>query len=446
MFPPKQFGRGLSRLAASLVLVAPLWLAAPALSQQDYSIAAVVNEDLITAFDVQARMRLLLSISGIENTEESRRRLAPQAMRSLIDERLQLQEAARLNLTVTDQEITEALAVITRQNRLPPGGLEERLRSEGIPISTLLGQLRATLAWNKVIRRQIRPQVDVTEEEVDEFLDKLKARGGATEYDVAEIFIPIDSSADERTAALTAQRVTQQARQGVPFASLAQQFSQSSSAGSGGDLGAVQEGQLDRRLDNALQQMQPGTVSDPIRVENGFYVLQLKNRKQRTAAAAPSVSTGGADETVALRRIYLPVSKAAPANEVKTQGNAAASVSESVKDCADMDRMARQVKASGAVDIGRLRTADLPPRIRGVIERLPVGKASPPIQIEDGFVVLMVCERGRSGSTPVAAAPGGAGLPDREEVIRSLGSQRIEMLARRYMRDLRRDAFIDIRA
>ncbi len=110
-----------------------------------------------------------------------------------------------------------------------------------------------------------------------------------------------------------------------------------------------------------------------------------------------------------------------------------------------MDRLAREVKASGAVDIGRLRTAELPPRIRQVVEKLPVGKASPPLQMDDGFIVLMVCARGPTQAAAAAPAATPANLPDREEVVRSLGTQRVDMLARRYLRDLRRAAFVDIR-
>lgn len=421
-------------------VAASLLAAAPATAQNAYSIAAIVNEDVISTLDVQARVRLVMSVSNTENTEENRRRMLPVAMRSLIDERLQMQEAARLNVTTTNQELKEAIAVITRQNRLPPGGLEERLRAEGIPMATLEAQLRATLAWGKVIRRQIRPQVEITDEEVDEFLDQLRARGGAAEYDVSEILIPIDTAGDEGGAAQTAQRVVQQARRGTPFASLARQFSQSSSAAEGGDLGRVQEGQLDRRLETALRDLQPGEVSDPIRVENGFYILQLRDKRQR--AAAPAAASAG--DTVALRRIFLPVVRGAPAKDVKSQGDLAAQVSETVQGCSDMDRLAKEVKATGAVDIGRLRTADLPQQLREVVEKLPIGKASPPLRNSDGFIVLMVCERGKGGG-PAPTQTAAANLPEREEVVRSLGAQRVDMLARRYMRDLRRAAFVDIR-
>ncbi len=420
-----------TRLLALVLAAAAMVVDATAgAAQTGYGIAAVVNDEVISSYDVQARLRLMLTVSNIPDSEESRRRLLPQVMRQLIDERLQLQEANRLNIAVTEEEIRGAVTTLERQNQLPPGGLEARLSQDGVPVGTLLEQLRANIAWSKIILRQVRPQVEVGEEEIDEYLAQVRARGGTTEFEAAEVFIPIESTAEETTARQTAQRVVEQARAGVPFAGLAQQFSQAPSAGNGGDLGRVQEGQLDPRLEAALRAMRPGEVSDPIRVENGYYVLQLRDRRQRAVGRA-------GDMTVALRRIFLPLPPQAGPAEERSQGDLAQTVSETVRGCDDMPRLAQEVGASGAVDVGRLRTADLPARLREVVEALPIGQASQPIRLDDGFLVLMVCDRSQSEA--------GGNLPSRQEVMQSLGAQRIDMLARRYMRDLRRAAFIDVR-
>jgi peptidyl-prolyl cis-trans isomerase SurA len=100
-----------------------------------------------------------------------------------------------------------------------------------------------------------------------------------------------------------------------------------------------------------------------------------------------------------------------------------------------MERLARDVGATQPVDIGTLKLGDLPDDLRATVASLPIGQASQPVRLTDGYIVLMVCDRSESTS----------GLPSREEVMRLLGSQRVEMMARRYMRDLRRVAFVDIR-
>src|SRR3546814_20016007 len=106
----------------------------------------------------------------------------------------------------------------------------------------------------------------------------------------------------------TAERLAEQARAGATFGALAQQFSQSPSAANGGELGRVQEGQLDPRLEGALANMQPGQISEPIAVENGCYILRLNDRRRNEGA-------GSSAPTLKLRQGFLPVAPGAAAAE-----------------------------------------------------------------------------------------------------------------------------------
>jgi peptidyl-prolyl cis-trans isomerase SurA len=85
---------------------------------------------------------------------------------------------------------------------------------------------------------------------------------------------------------------------------------------------------------------------------------------------------------------------------------------------------------------GRLRTSQIAPAVRNIVEALDVGQASQPIVQKNGVGVIMVCEK---------AAPNNTALPTREEIASQLGRQRAENIARRYLRDLRRTAFVDVR-
>jgi len=411
-------------LAAVLCLSA---VQAPS-AQTVEAIAAVVNDEAISTYDLDGRLKLALAVTNLPPTEENRRQLLPRVLRSLIDERLQLQEARRLNITVSDEEIQTAIATIERQNNMPPGGLQEFLRANGVSFGTMAEQVRASVAWTKIVRRQVRPQVEVGEDEIDEYLERLRARGGGTEYLVSEIFLAADGPAEEQTALQTARGLVGQVRQGTSFPALAGQFSQSPTAAVGGDLGTVREGQLDNRLEEVLQSMRPGEVSDPIPVDNGYYILQLRDRRQ---VDAPSP----ADTEIALRRIFLQLPSNPSEEEVETQANLARTVSETVAGCDDMETLGAEVGAAQPIDVGRLRVGELPADLRETVQSLEVGEASRPIRLGDGFVVVMVCARDQSET----------GLPAREEVLRTIGGPRIEMLARRYLRDLRRIAYVDVR-
>src|SRR5947209_17434585 len=116
----------MKRLLSALALVALILSAGPAAAQET-RIAAVVNDEVISVADVAARIRLVLISSNIPDTPDTRQRVARQVVRILIDEKLEMQEAKRLNITVSDDEVAKALANIEAQNKLPKGGLEAML-------------------------------------------------------------------------------------------------------------------------------------------------------------------------------------------------------------------------------------------------------------------------------------------------------------------------------
>ena len=209
-----------------------------------------------------------------------RRRLTPQVLRGLIDERLQMQEAKRLDIDVTDVQVAGALDQIASQNNMTEGQFLTMLRNRGILPTTLIDQIRAQIAWQNVIRRSIRPKVVIAPEEVEEVVTRLNARRGAIERRVSEIFIPVETAAKEGEALQYANRLVQELQNGANFSGLARQFSQSGTASLGGDMGWVREGELDPALETVLAQMGPGEASRPIRTLSGFYILMLSDLRK----------------------------------------------------------------------------------------------------------------------------------------------------------------------
>lgn len=156
-------------------------------------IAVVVNEEAISVRDVEARMHLVIVSSALRDSGELRQRLRPQILRTLIDERLQLQEARRLKIPVSETEIKGALATIEQQNRLPPGGIETLFERTGIDRASLVDQIRATIAWNKLIRLRGGPAVQISEDEIDEAIADATANKDRPEYRISEIFLPVNT-------------------------------------------------------------------------------------------------------------------------------------------------------------------------------------------------------------------------------------------------------------
>lgn len=190
-------------------------------------IAAVVNDEVISLSDVHARIRLALLNAGAQDSAETRQRLTPQVLRQLIDERLQLQEAKRLGVSVPSKEIDEAIGRIAEQNRMGRPQLEAMLKAQNVPVSTLREQVRALLSWQRVMQRRIRQEVVIGDEEIDAVMQRIKANIGKPEYLVAEIFLAVDSPDQDEEVRRNAERLVEEVRRGGNFAALARQFSQS---------------------------------------------------------------------------------------------------------------------------------------------------------------------------------------------------------------------------
>jgi peptidyl-prolyl cis-trans isomerase SurA len=406
-----------------------LLLSAAAAPAQETRIAAVVNDDIVTLDDVAARLNLVMRSSGIPDSPQTRQRLTPQVLRALVDEKLQRQEAKRLNVTVSDEEIKEGIQRLERQNNMPPGGLDAYLTQAGISRASLIDQLTASIAWGKLVRARFAQDVIISDEEVNEAMARLKENVGQPQSRVSEIFLAVDSPGQEEEVKGLADRLIAQIRAGANFAAVAQQFSQSPSAAVGGDIGWVQANQLGELLGKAVGKMAPGEMSYPIRTGAGYYILYVVDRR--------TLGNANPDDTLlSLAQVVFPVAAGAGPAERQRAEREAQAVADTAKSCGEMAKLGSERAPQSSSTTPELRAGDLPAELRRIVLGLKVAEPSRPLPLRGGIGVIMVCQR---------QEPTG-GLPTRDEVTDTLGRERLDALARRYMRDLRRTAFVDIRA
>lgn len=420
-------GLGVLVLVLALAVSGRLLGPRPAHAEQVQRIAAIVNDEVISVYDLVSRLRMVMVSSRLPDSPENRRRLVPQILQGLINEQLQIQEAKRLNLKVTDKELQEAIANLAQQNNVAPGEFGEFLRSAGLEIATVVAQVRANFAWQKVVAQRIRPRLRVSDEEVDEVLRRISLNQGSRQYQISEIFLSVDSPDQGQSVSDTAERLTKQIRDGADFGSLAKQFSQSGSASSNGDVGWVQRGQILEELEEVLERMGPGDVSDPIRTRTGFYILLL--RKHRTLAAKPPEEI-----SVTLSQINLKHPENATADDLIAQKELAETISNTAQGCEDMVRLSKELGVTSSAGSIKVKVKELAEELRETALTLEVGSPSSPISKKDGIAVVMVCERDER-----------ADLPDRNQIHQSLGRERLDVMVRRYLRDLRLGAFLEVR-
>jgi peptidyl-prolyl cis-trans isomerase SurA len=421
-----QRARWLLLSAAWLIAVAAVVAPVGAAAQQVQRIAAIVNDEVISLFDVSERIDLVISSTGLPNTREQQQRLAPEVLRRLIDERLQAQEAARLNIQVTQRDIDSAIAGIEQSNNIPKGRFEDFLKQRGIAASAAKKQIEAELAWQKLVARHIVPNVEVGEEEIDEVLRRIEATRDAEQLRLSEILLTTDEPGNEAKTRDLANQLVGQIRKGADFRALARQFSKSATAATGGDIGWVQEGQLEATATAVVDKLEPGEVSNPVETPDGLVIYRLDEKRR---SAAPSEN----EREIALRQVVLRLDRDATEADIAARAAQARELSETAKGCDQFAAAAERLEISQPDTPTRIRLGDLNENLREIVAALDVGIASEPIRSPVGIQVVMVCERSDLAGPP------------REEIREVLLRQRIDLRARRYLRDLRRAAFVDLR-
>ena len=410
-----------SRLTGVLALAALTFSAIqPASGQQTLRAAAVVNDQVISQLDVEMRMRLVMLSAGISPQQADRGRLRDQVMRNLINEQLQLQAAERFGFSVSADEIDEAIQRVAQNNNMSADQFLSILRQNDVTVETFREQLRANLAWQKVIGNRLARDVSISDEDVDDAVERYRSRQGERQYRVREIFLAVDDEQELPRVRQTAQRLIQQLRQGAEFGALARQFSQSPTAADNGVIGWVTPENLPEAVGEQVTQMQSGQLAGPVRGYNGLHIVNLMD----TRVLSPG------NETVELRQLFAPVPDGAGEDAVAEAKQRLNRLAEPAEGCGNFNALADDTDAARTSDLGEVKMSALPDDIRPKVADLPLQTPSEPLQVAGGYAVLMVCER--------------SGGIDREQIRQNLQRDRLNMLAQRYMRDLRRQANIEI--
>ena len=156
------------------------------------NIVAVVNDEAITLTDLINRLDLIIITSNLPNTNVTRENLADQVLQTLINEKLNYQEAKKLNINVSDSEIKKSINVIEKRNSLHENSLIQTLSENRISPSAIIEQVKAQITWEKIISKIIRPRIKVTENEINNEINIMKSNEEKNEYKYSEIFLNFD--------------------------------------------------------------------------------------------------------------------------------------------------------------------------------------------------------------------------------------------------------------
>ncbi len=393
-------------------------------------IIATVNGDVVSQGDVAARGRLFALSTGLPMTPDVLSRLRPQVLQQLIDERLRLQEEQKRKIIVSDKEIAEAIAGIEQRNGMQSGALRSKLGAEGVALRTLIDQTRVQLGWTRVLRDELGPRTEVSDADIAAQQALQKAETGQTEYRVGEIFLPINDPTKAADISRFADTVISELHAGAQFSVVAAQFSQSQTALQGGDLGWIHLDQLDPQVVAVLKDMPAGAVSNPIKVPGGISIVTLRAKREVGHDMATMMS---------VREVFLPFSTTldpqSPTDQQKKQLMTAQSLAKTVHDCPGMEAANKAAGSARPADPGEVRLEGLSGPMRTLLTGLSPNQVSKPLVSTDGVGLVMLCS-----STQKNMAEG-----NKTEIGSRLLNERVELVSRQLMRDLRRRAIIDIR-
>ena len=389
---------------------------------------AIVNGTIITQTDVDQRLALVVAANGGRLPEEERERLRLQVLRNLIDETLQIQEAAAQKIEVSKEEVEQTYLRVAANFKKSPQEFSKFLRSQGSSDASIKRQIEGENAWRRVLSRKVEPFVAVSDEEVNAIIARLNASKGANEYHVGEIFL---SATPESTSAAraNADRIIDQIQKGASFAAYARQFSEASTAAVGGDLGWVRAEQLPDQLAGVVATLGTGKISEPIAVPGGYSILLLIDKRQ-------VLGVDPRDATLSLKQLTVAFPPGTTQAQATPKVEAFARALQQLQGCGKASEVASSIGAD-IVNNDAMKIRDLPPQLQDLMLNLQVGQATPPFgSLTDGVRALVLC--GRDDPQPATG-------PSFEQIQSQIEQERVNRRAQRYLRDLRRDAVIEYR-
>jgi peptidyl-prolyl cis-trans isomerase SurA len=390
---------------------------------QPIHIAAVVNSDVITTNDLDARRALIMHTNNLPNTVESQKSLNPRILDGLINEALQMQEAKRLSIEINDEDIRMAMGKVDAARNQAEGTFERFVADSPELRRTINEQLRAQLAWNKVVERKLKRGINIAQDEIIRAQLAEAAAPGVAEVKIAAISLPIRQKSDEPRVATLAKNLSDQLNAGADFMTLAKQLVGTNQATLSPPVW-VPESELQPGMQQALRSLQPKEITQPLRSQNSYQLIELLDR--RINKATP-------DETeVVIKQISIampPQNKKALNIARETTRNIRANPGS----CDDVRVGNGDGKAT--VTFVRATYRQMSRDLRSTVEQLHISEVSEPLLGDSDVKLVMLCER----IEPMAT------LKPADEIRRKIFADKLELEAVKYLRNLRRDAFIDIK-
>ena len=436
----------LATLAASMV-AAVFLPAAPAAAQAlgrapagqtVDSVAAVVNDDVITVRELDERTSLIARRLEQQHAPvPPKDQLRAQVLNQMVLERVQLEKAKEDGIVVSDADVQKTLQRLAAANNMPLDQYRARIEAEGVSWSVFTRDARNELTLSKLREKEVDSKVTVSDAEVANYIASQRGPGARAQQDlrIEHILVKVPAGAAQDVvdaAQKKAEAILQRAKSGTKFESLAKDESQAADAKQGGDLGFKAPGNLPDAFVKAASELRPGEIaSEPIRTSDGFEVVRLADRRVGiggSAADAPKlvqthvrhilIRVGDGQSEAAARQKLLDLRK-----QIEAGG--------------DFAQFARTYSQDGSAsqggDLGWISPGETVPEFERAMNDLKDGEISEPVRSEYGYHLIQVLGRREAE---------GSVQQQMDLARQAIGQRKAEQAYSDWLRQLRDSAYV----
>ena len=356
--------------------------------------------------------------------------LDEQVLERLITTELQIQKADSAGVRVSEAEIDQALGVIASQNKLSLQQMQQALENDGISFADFRSDMRNDLKTEKIRNGLAEQNVKVSEYEIDLFLADNNL--SQNEVRLGHILIAVDAKADQNTVKAAKEKaddIYQKLQEGNDFSDLATIYSTGQKAKDGGDLGWRSSNELPTLFSDQIKVMNVGEYTHPVRSASGFHIIRLSDKREQTNKMITQYNA---------RHIMIENSElVTPAQGMEIVNN----INEQLQNDGDFAKLAEEHSddinsAALGGDLGWFQVNDFGQRFGNVLKALADNEISSPFQTQSGWhIVQRLAERENDITDDLKRA----------QAKQSIHSRKMNEEIESWIREIRGEAFIDIR-
>ena len=390
-------------------------------------IVAIVNDEPITFMDLSNRMQLIIVSSNLPDNSETREKLYGQILQSLINEKLQAQEAKKLSISITTQEVDNNIKFIEKNNNMEERTLIDTLYKNGVPKSALPSRILANITLEKLLQKVIQPKVIITDNEIENEYNNYLSNEGKYEYKLSEIVFNYTNLSKNTDIMLIAKQIRKKIIKENNFDVIAKRINENGTGKFKKDDNWRLKNNINTTAYDFIKDLKINGVSELLLLNTGISIIKVDNKRK---IIIPDLSSTVEDISIIV--FDLPINKNRTTSLLEEIRNKTINI----KSCNELSELAKTEESMQGRNIGKVSLKNLPKKFREAIQNREVNKPTTPIISEDGIYIIMVCERNAKLNQEFAL---------KEVITTNIKNRLTNILKERYLLDLNRKALIDIR-